>query len=85
MKILYFASVREAIGLEGETVEPPEGVDTPRKLAEWLRSRSEAHGRAFEDLSAVRAAVDMKVRFLDEPLGEAESVAFFPPMTGGAR
>ncbi|NWG47020.1 MAG: molybdopterin converting factor subunit 1 [Alphaproteobacteria bacterium] len=83
MKILYFSSVREAIGLAEEEVEVPGHVRTAGDLARWLSGRSEGHARAFADLAHVRAAFDMALCEMDTPLGTAREAAFFPPMTGG--
>lgn len=83
MRVLYFAWLRERIGAGSETVSPPETVKTPRELAGWLAAQSPAHGEAFSDLSAIRVAVDQTQCDLDDPIGDAGEIAFFPPVTGG--
>jgi molybdopterin synthase sulfur carrier subunit len=40
MRILYFAWLRERIGLAEEQVEPPSSVATIADLVVWLRSRA---------------------------------------------
>lgn len=52
MKILYFAWVRERIGLPSEELENRSG--TVRDLIEDLRAREERYAAAFADLSALR-------------------------------
>ena len=82
MKVVYFAWLRERIGLSEEVVEA-DGLATVADLVAHLRAASEAHALAFEDMAAVRVAVNMKVADYDAPLAGATEVAFFPPMTGG--
>jgi molybdopterin synthase sulfur carrier subunit len=79
--VLYFAWVRERIGLPKERVET--GAQTVADLVEELRQREERYAAAFEDLSALRVAVDQELSDFDAPLSGVREVAFFPPMTGG--
>ncbi|MFP7569750.1 molybdopterin converting factor subunit 1 [Marivita sp. S2033] len=81
MDVLYFAWVRERIGLPKETVET--AATTVSELVEELRTREERYEMAFSDLSALRVAVDQELTDFDAPLHGAREVAFFPPMTGG--
>ena len=59
MKVLYFAWLRERIGVGSEDLQPPAELRTARELAGWLSARSPAHGEAFSDLSAIRVAIDL--------------------------
>jgi len=81
MKVLYFAWVRERIGLPGEEIETD--AATVADLVSELAGREERYALAFSDLSAIRVAVDQTLSELDAPLDGAREVAFFPPMTGG--
>ncbi|MFP4275733.1 MAG: molybdopterin converting factor subunit 1 [Paracoccaceae bacterium] len=81
MDVLYFAWVRERIGLPKERVET--GAATVADLVEELRAREERYAAAFADLSALRVAVDQELTDFDASLAGAREVAFFPPMTGG--
>ncbi len=83
MRILYFAWVRERIGLAEEEVSPPEGVATVADLMTWLRERGEGYAAAFENMKAIRAALDRAHARPDSAIGAAREIAFFPPMTGG--
>jgi molybdopterin synthase sulfur carrier subunit len=83
MRLLYFAWVRETIGLGEEEVRPPEAVRTVADLIDWLRGCSGAHAAALADMSRLRAAVDQRFVALDSELGAAKEVAIFPPVTGG--
>ena len=81
MNVLYFAWVRERIGLPRETVET--SAATVSELVEELRGKEERYEAAFADTSALRVAVDQELTDFDAPLSGAREVAFFPPMTGG--
>jgi molybdopterin synthase sulfur carrier subunit len=79
--VLYFAWVRERIGLPKEQVET--SAATPAELVEELKHREERYAAAFADLTALRVAIDQELADWDAPLAGAREVAFFPPMTGG--
>ncbi|WP_071799186.1 molybdopterin converting factor subunit 1 [Natronohydrobacter thiooxidans] len=81
LDILYFAWLRERIGLPRETITT-EAV-TVADLVDELRLREERYALAFSDLSAVRVALDQDLAEFDAPLAGVREVAFFPPMTGG--
>jgi sulfur-carrier protein len=79
--VLYFAWVRERIGIPREQVSTD--AATVADLVAELRAREERYAMAFSDLSALRVAVDQDLTDFDAPLKGAREVAFFPPMTGG--
>ncbi|PZU08659.1 molybdopterin converting factor subunit 1 [Sphingomonas sp.] len=81
--ILYFAWVRERIGLDGESVTPPGDVADVAALIDWLATRSPAHAEALADRSRLRAAVDQSFATPNTPIAGAREVALFPPVTGG--
>lgn len=83
MRVVYFAWVREAVGVGEEVVAPPAEVATVAALIDWLSARSEGHARAFADLHRLRAAVDQAFVPLDASIAGAGEVAIFPPVTGG--
>jgi molybdopterin synthase sulfur carrier subunit len=79
--VLYFAWVRERIGLPRERVETQ--AATVADLVAELVAREERYAAAFADVTALRVAVDQVLTGFDAPLADAREVAFFPPMTGG--
>lgn len=81
MNVLYFAWVRERIGLPRETVETE--AATVAALVEELKAKEERYAAAFADISALRVALDQELADFDAPLAGVREVAFFPPMTGG--
>jgi molybdopterin synthase sulfur carrier subunit len=83
VKLVYFAWVRERVGIPEEEVDPPATVATVADLVRWLKGRGEEYAYAFENEGVVRAAVDRVHAKPDAPLAGAREIAFFPPMTGG--
>ncbi|ARE83241.1 molybdopterin synthase sulfur carrier subunit [Roseovarius mucosus] len=81
MDVLYFAWVRERIGLPKERIDTTPA--TVMDLVNQLRAREERYEAAFADLNALRVAVDQELSDFNAPLAGAREVAFFPPMTGG--
>lgn len=79
--ILYFAWVRERIGLPRERLET--SALTVADLIAELGSREERYALAFADLTSLRVALDQRLSSFDAPLKGVREVAFFPPMTGG--
>ena len=66
---------------------PKERIETSAAtvadLVEELRAREERYALAFQDISALRVALDQELAEFDAPLAGVREVAFFPPMTGG--
>ncbi|HWW63256.1 MAG TPA: molybdopterin converting factor subunit 1 [Sphingomonadaceae bacterium] len=83
LDIVYFAWVREAVGRDGERVDPPARVATIAALLDWLETRGGGYAEALADRSRLRAALDQTFVPLDTPLGDARELAIFPPVTGG--
>ncbi|EAQ44509.1 molybdopterin converting factor, subunit 1 [Roseobacter sp. MED193] len=81
MDVVYFAWVRERIGLPREQVET--SAATVADLVVELSAREERYAAAFADLSALRVALDQELSDFDAALEGVREVAFFPPMTGG--
>jgi len=78
VRILYFARLREALGLGEETLELPDGAEV-EMLLRTLRSRHPPL-RGFGELLV---AVNAEYASLDRGLREGDVVALFPPVSGG--
>lgn len=83
LKILYFAWVREQVGMSEESVVLPVEIETAAQLINFLAAQSDRHALAFANPDKLRCAVDQVIMPLSSPLGSAKEVAFFPPVTGG--
>ena len=81
LSVRYFASIREAIGQGGETVET--SAETLGALRDELIARGGAHASALARGKAVRMAVDQTLAEESAPLRDGGEIAFFPPVTGG--
>jgi len=84
MRVLYFAWVRQKIGVAEEVLEPPPAaVRDVASLVEYLAARSPGHAAAFANRRQVRAAVNQEFATPDHPVAPGDEIAFFPPVTGG--
>jgi molybdopterin synthase sulfur carrier subunit len=83
LDILYFAWVRERVGVGAERIDLPAGIATPLDLALWLAARGGGYAEAFGDPSRLRCALDQDIVPLTADLANAAEIAFFPPVTGG--
>ena len=83
VRLVYFAWVRERIGLGEETRALPETLKTVDDLLSWLPSLGEEYEAAMEHASSLRVALDQEIVQADETLGTPREIAIFPPMTGG--
>ena len=83
MRVLYFAWVKEKVGVTEEEIQPPAGVVTIAQLIDWLKARGPEFANAFAKSEVIRAAIDrIHVRH-DAKIEGAREIAFFPPVTGG--
>lgn len=80
VKILYFASLREALGVAGESIELPAGVSTLAALRDWLVAQGREKLATAKNL---RCAVNQELAGLDAAVQDGDEIAFFPPVTGG--
>ena len=85
MKVLYFAWMRERTGIAEEDVNLPAGVNDVAGLIEWMKTGGGGFEGAFTEMMVVRTAVNQVHVELSHPLQNGDEVAFFPPVTGGAR
>ena len=80
VRILYFAGLKEALGMAGENVELPAGVANVGALRDWLVGQGrEALGTAKN----LRCAVNQDMAGLNATVRDGDEIAFFPPVTGG--
>ena len=81
LRVKYFASIREGIGLDSEAVDTM--AATLGMLRDELIARGGAHAGNLARGKAVRAALDQVMSNETAALTEGCEVAFFPPVTGG--
>ena len=83
MKVLYFALLRERVGMAEEIVSPPAEVRTVAELVAWMRRRSEQLEAALANPAMVRVAVNQDYAQPGDPVRPDDEIALFPPVTGG--
>ena len=80
VKILYFAGLREALGMAGESVDLPAGVATVGALRDWLARQGRER---LAGTKSLRCAVNQEMAGPEAAVRDGDEVAFFPPVTGG--
>ena len=83
LRLVYFARVREAIGIDGEDRDLPVEVQTVADCVIWLAAQGESYATAFSDLPRLRFALDQQMVWQETLLEGANELAIFPPVTGG--
>jgi molybdopterin synthase sulfur carrier subunit len=83
MRVLYFAWVKEKVGVTEEDIQPPASVATIAELIDWLKARGPEFAEAFATSEVIRAAIDRTHVRHDAKIVGAREIAFFPPVTGG--
>jgi molybdopterin synthase sulfur carrier subunit len=80
ISVLYFAALRERMGLACEEIELPDTVCDVARLATFLEaSRPALRGV----LGSVRFAVGDEFATPEHPLAPGDVVALIPPVSGG--
>jgi molybdopterin synthase sulfur carrier subunit len=82
LKILFFAGLREALGVGSESLAWSDDVATVGALRDNLAARGEPWS-ALATTKNLRVAVNQQMVGFDAPLSAGDEVAFFPPVTGG--
>ncbi len=83
LSVLYFAWLRERVGVSEETLSPPDTVVTVADLVDYLAGLDQRHAAAFQERKTVRCAVNQEFADPATVLRAGDEVAFFPPVTGG--
>ncbi len=82
VKVLYFARLRESLGLSAEDMELAQGITVANLMAQ-LAARGDAWSEEFDGCRRVRAAVNQTLVPNSTEIKAGDEVAFFPPVTGG--
>jgi len=83
VKLLYFAWLRQKIGVESEQVTLPDAVTDVAGLVTWLKSRGDNYANALLNDKVIKVAVNQAYARPNTPLKDSDEVALFPPVTGG--
>jgi sulfur-carrier protein len=82
-KLVYFAWVRERIGVPEEEIALPADVKSVNDLLGFLKQRGGGYAAALEHAKVIRVAINQEHVEHDELIAGAQEIALFPPMTGG--
>jgi molybdopterin synthase sulfur carrier subunit len=80
VRVLYFAGLRDALGISEELIVLPDGVRSVADLANHLATRHKAYA---ERRSHVRIARNEAFASEDEAIHDGDVVALIPPVAGG--
>ena len=79
--VLYFASLREVLGLDEESLN-----QYPQTLGELRGMLADRHGESWQQAasgSKLLAAINQEMAEDTESINAGDEIAFFPPVTGG--
>jgi molybdopterin synthase sulfur carrier subunit len=80
IRVLYFAGLRDSVGIAEESIELPGHVRTVGALADYLCAR---HAAYADRRSHVRMARNETFARDDELLADGDVIALIPPVAGG--
>ncbi|MEM7442110.1 MAG: molybdopterin converting factor subunit 1 [Pseudomonadota bacterium] len=83
IKLLYFAWVRDRIGLAEESVTPPTEITDVAALIAWLKTRGPRYEAALKNDRVVRVAINQRFAKPEDAISPGDEIAVFPPVTGG--
>jgi molybdopterin synthase sulfur carrier subunit len=83
IKVLYFARLREQLGIAGEELPPLDGPATVDGIVTLLRQRNRVWSDVFREDQTIMAAVNREMARPETRVQDGDEVAFFPPVTGG--
>ncbi len=78
--VLYFAAIRELLGIDVEEVDPPPAVKTVGDFAAYL---GVIHPALVDCLHYVRFARNEEFALRGEPIAPGDTFALIPPVAGG--
>jgi len=82
IRLRYFASLRETLGVADEQLELPAGVRDVSDLSRWLQARGDEWESALADRQ-LHVAINQGIASPDATIRDGDEVAWFPPVTGG--
>lgn len=82
VRLRFFASLRETLGVADEKLELPDRVSDVATLTSWLRNRGGTWNSALSD-PRLHVAVNQEIVKRDTAVVDGDEIAWFPPVTGG--
>jgi molybdopterin synthase sulfur carrier subunit len=81
VRVLYFASLRENLGLADESINEP--VTTVAELLDLLAQRGQLWDEQLRHNTRLQIAVNQTMTKREASIKTGDEIAFFPPVTGG--
>lgn len=82
MKILFFASLRERLQCDQETISDITGITTVQDIINKLAQRGSPWDEAFQN-GKFLVSINQEMSNLSSVVSHDDEIAFFPPVTGG--
>ena len=82
VQLRYFASLRETLGIDSESVALPGNIETVADLEQWLQLRGDPWDAALAG-DHLLVAVNHAVSKRNTRISNGDEIAWFPPVTGG--
>ncbi len=82
IQLLFFAGLRETLGVASETLDVPDNISTIAALRALLAARGEPWA-VLMSRKNLRTAVNQSMAKDDTAFHPGDEIAFFPPVTGG--
>ena len=82
MKILYFANIRQTIGIIEEQIDIDETY-TVEEIIKILVKKNEKYKKAFSNIDNIKCSINLNFVKLNAKVKNTDELAFFPPVTGG--
>jgi molybdopterin synthase sulfur carrier subunit len=83
LTLMYFARLREALGVSSEQIDLPPDVQDVAGLTAWLQKRGGAWEAELAAGRAFRIAVNQDMADGASAIRDGDEIAIFPPVTGG--
>ncbi len=83
IKIKYFASLSESLGLKSEELTYSDDINTAEDIIGQMVARGETWIEAFSGENKILIAVNQEMCERNTVVKDGDEVAFFPPVTGG--
>jgi molybdopterin synthase sulfur carrier subunit len=83
ISIRFFASLKEALKTDLIEEDLPDQIITIGDLRLYLSKKDTVWAESLAPHKNIRAAQNLEMVTMDEPIQEGAEIAFFPPVTGG--